>query len=165
MNYEIREMQPEDGQAVLDIFQQGIDGGNATFDQSVPVWENWDANYLNHCRFVIEDETNRVVGWCALLPVSNRNCFRGVAEVSIYLDNAVQGKGLGKMLLKKLVLASEENGFWTLQAGIFPENEASIAVHKKQGFQVVGTRRKIGEMNGTWRDIVLLERRSERIGF
>lgn len=164
MNYEIREMQAEDGQAVLDIFQQGIDGGNATFDKSPPVWETWNANYLNHCRFVIEDESNAVVGWCALLPVSNRDCFRGVAEVSIYLDRSVQGKGLGKMLLRKLVLASEDNGLWTLQAGIFPENEASIAIHKKQGFRVVGVRERLGELNGVWRDVVFLERRSTATG-
>lgn len=164
MNYEIRPMQTEDADKVLEIFQQGINGGNATFDKVAPTWEAWDTKHFNLCRFVLEDEDNQVVGWCALQPVSNRDCFKGVAEVSIYLDGSVQGKGLGTILLKKLILDSEEHDFWTLQAGIFPENEVSIAIHQKQGFRTVGTREKIGEMNGQWRDIVLLERRSKSVG-
>ena len=164
MNYEIREMLPHDGEKVLEIFQQGIDGGNATFDPTVPTWENWDQKYFNICRFVLEDENEGIVGWAALQPISNRDCFKGVAEVSIYLANSVQGKGLGSMLLKKLILDSEEHEFWTLQAGIFPENEASIYVHKKLGFQEVGRREKIAQMNGVWRDIILLERRSKIVG-
>lgn len=164
MNYEIRPMQTEDADKVLEIFQQGINGGNATFDKVAPTWEAWDTKHFNLCRFVLEDEDNQVVGWCALQPVSNRDCFKGVAEVSIYLDGSVQGKGLGTILLKKLILDSEEHDFWTLQAGIFPENEVSIAIHQKQGFRTVGTREKIGEMNGQWRDIVLLERRSKNVG-
>ena len=164
MNYEIREMLPHDGEKVLEIFQQGIDGGNATFDPTVPTWENWDQKYFNICRFVLEDENEGIVGWAALQPISNRDCFKGVAEVSIYLANSVQGKGLGSMLLKKLILDSEEHEFWTLQAGIFPENEASIYVHKKLGFQEVGRREKIAQMNGVWRDIILLERRSKTVG-
>ena len=164
MNYEIRPMQTEDADKVLEIFQQGINGGNATFDKVAPTWEAWDTKHFNLCRFVLEDEDNQVVGWCALQPVSNRDCFKGVAEVSIYLDGSVQGKGLGTILLKKLILDSEEHDFWTLQAGIFPENEVSIAIHQKQGFRTVGTREKIGELNGQWRDIVLLERRSKSVG-
>lgn len=164
MNYEIRPMQTGDADKVLEIFQQGINGGNATFDKVAPTWEAWDTKHFNLCRFVLEDEDNQVVGWCALQPVSNRDCFKGVAEVSIYLDGSVQGKGLGTILLKKLILDSEEHDFWTLQAGIFPENEVSIAIHQKQGFRTVGTREKIGEMNGQWRDIVLLERRSKNVG-
>ena len=164
MNYEIRPMQTEDADKVLEIFQQGINGGNATFDKVAPTWEAWDTKHFNLCRFVLEDEDNQVVGWCALQPVSNRDCFKGVAEVSIYLDGSVQGKGLGTILLKKLILDSEEHDFWTLQAGIFPENEVSIAIHQKQGFRTVGTREKIGELNGKWRDIVLLERRSKSLG-
>lgn len=164
MNYEIRPMQTEDADKVLEIFQQGINGGNATFDKVAPTWEAWDTKHFNLCRFVLEDENDQVVGWCALQPVSNRDCFKGVAEVSIYLDGSVQGKGLGTILLKKLILDSEENDFWTLQAGIFPENKVSIAIHQKQGFRTVGTREKIGEMNGQWRDIVLLERRSKNVG-
>lgn len=164
MNYEIRPMQTEDADKVLEIFQQGINGGNATFDKVAPTWEAWDTKHFNLCRFVLEDENDQVVGWCALQPVSNRDCFKGVAEVSIYLDGSVQGKGLGTILLKKLILDSEEHDFWTLQAGIFPENKVSIAIHQKQGFRTVGTREKIGEMNGQWRDIVLLERRSKNVG-
>ncbi|WP_313502863.1 GNAT family N-acetyltransferase [Kaistella carnis] len=164
MNYEIRPMQTEDADKVLEIFQQGINGGNATFDKVAPTWEAWDTKHFNLCRFVLEDENDQVVGWCALQPVSNRDCFKGVAEVSIYLDGSVQGKGLGTILLKKLILDSQEHDFWTLQAGIFPENKVSIAIHQKQGFRTVGTREKIGEMNGQWRDIVLLERRSKSVG-
>lgn len=164
MNYEIRPMQTGDADKVLEIFQQGINGGNATFDKVAPTWEAWDTKHFNLCRFVLEDKNDQVVGWCALQPVSNRDCFKGVAEVSIYLDGSVQGKGLGTILLKKLILDSEEHDFWTLQAGIFPENKVSIAIHQKQGFRTVGTREKIGEMNGQWRDIVLLERRSKSVG-
>jgi phosphinothricin acetyltransferase len=157
-------MQPEDTAKIIDIYQQGINGGNATYEKTAPTWEGWDSKYLKVCRFVLENEANEAVGWCALLPVGERACFKGVAEVSIYLDGSVQGKGLGKMLLKKLILDSEENGFWTLQAGIFPENEASIAIHEKLGFRVVGRRERLGELNGVWRDVVLLERRSAIVG-
>lgn len=164
MNYEIREMLHSDAEKILEIFKEGIEGGNATFDQEVPTWSAWDDKHLNVCRFVLEDEDENVVGWAALQPVSNRACFSGVAEVSIYLANAVQGKGLGSMLLRKLILDSEEHQFWTLQSGIFPENEASIYVHEKWDFKIVGRREKIGQMNGIWRDIVLLERRSTKVG-
>ena len=164
MNYEIREMQPSDGEKVIEIFQEGIDGGNATFEQNVPTWEAWDNKFFKICRFVLEDENENIVGWAALQPISNRDCFKGVAEVSIYLKNEFQGKGLGKMLLRKLILDSEENEFWTLQSGIFPENEASINVHLNLGFRKVGTRERIGQMNGVWRDVILLERRSAVVG-
>ena len=164
MNYEIREMQPSDGEKVIEIFQEGIDGGNATFEQNVPTWEAWDNKFFKICRFVLEDENENIVGWAALQPISNRDCFKGVAEVSIYLKNEFQGKGLGKMLLRKLILDSEEHEFWTLQSGIFPENEASINVHLNLGFRTVGTRERIGQMNGVWRDVILLERRSAVVG-
>lgn len=164
MNYEIREMQPSDGEKVIEIFQEGIDGGNATFEQNVPTWEAWDNKFFKICRFVLEDENENIVGWAALQPISNRDCFKGVAEVSIYLKNEFQGKGLGKMLLRKLILDSEEHEFWTLQSGIFPENEASINVHLNLGFRKVGTRERIGQMNGVWRDVILLEKRSAVVG-
>ena len=160
MNYEIRKMQPEDSNDVLDIFQQGINGRNATFDKEIPTWEYWDKSHFAVSRFVLLNEDEKVVGWCALKPTSDRECFKGVAEISIYLDNEFQSRGLGKLLLKKLILDSEENGFWTLQAGIFPENAASISLHQSLGFRKVGVREKIAEMHGVWRDIVLLERRS-----
>ena len=164
MNYEIREMLPEDGEKVLEIFQEGIEGGNATFDPVSPTWESWDQKHFNICRFILEDENQEILGWAALQPISSRDCFKGVAEVSIYLKNEIQGKGLGSMLLQKLILDSEEHDFWTLQAGIFPENNASIIVHEKWGFRLIGKREKIGQMNGLWRDIVLLERRSKIVG-
>jgi len=163
MNYEIRIMQPEDANRVLEIFQQGINGRNATFDKEIPNWEKWDKEHFPVSRFVMENENEKVIGWCALAPVSNRECFKGVAEISIYLDNEFHNRGLGKILLKKLILDSEENGFWTLQAGIFPENTASISIHQSLGFRKIGIREKIAEMNGVWRDIVLLERRSGSI--
>lgn len=164
MNYEIREMLPEDGTRVLEIFKQGIEGGNATFDKDVPTWEDWDSKFFKNCRWILEDDSENVMGWAALQPINPRECFKGVAEISIYLDNSVQGKGLGTMMLKKLILDSEKNGFWTLQSGIFPENVASIKIHEKLGFKIIGNREKIGKMNEKWRDIVLLERRSKIIG-
>lgn len=164
MNYQIRPMQPEDGEKVIEIFEEGIAGGNATFDQSAPSWEVWDQKFFNVCRFVLETEDHEILGWAALQPFSNRDCFKGVAEISIYMKNAAQGKGFGSMLLKKLVLDSEEHQFWTLQSGIFPENEPSIIIHKKLGFREVGRREKLGQMNGVWRDIILLERRSKIVG-
>ena len=164
MNYSIRKMKSEDATSVLQIFQQGIDGGNATFDQCIPTWEEWDFEHIKECRFSLIDENDKVVGWCALLKVSSRKCFEGVAELSIYVDNDNQGKGLGTMLLEKIIFDSEEHGFWTLQSGIFPENKGSIALHQKLGFRIVGTREKIGQTSDVWRDIVLLERRSRVVG-
>lgn len=164
MNYEIRDMLPGDGAKVIEIFEQGIAGGNATFDSAAPSWDAWDNKFFKICRLVLEDEDEHVVGWAALQPVSSRDCFKGVAEVSIYLADEIQGKGLGSMLLQRLILSSEEHGFWMLQAGIFPENQPSIIIHEKFGFRKVGNREKIGQMNGQWRDIVLLERRSKVTG-
>ncbi|KQT18075.1 phosphinothricin acetyltransferase [Chryseobacterium sp. Leaf404] len=163
MYYELREMRPEDSKKVLEIFQQGIDGGIATFETSVPTEEAWDMEFFNTCRWVLENDRSEVIGWCGLKPVSKRDCFKGVGEVSIYFDNQYQGKGLGSMLLKKLIVDSEEHGFWTLQANIFPENEISIRVHQKYGFRIVGTREKLGKLNGVWKDVVMLERRSESV--
>ncbi len=164
MNYEIRTMLPEDGEKVISIFQEGINGGNATFDQTAPNWEAWDQKFHKICRWILENENQEVVGWAAIQPISNRDCYKGVAELSIYLSSSIQGKGLGSILLKKIVLDSEENDFWMLQSGIFPENEASIFIHKKFGFREVGYREKIGKMNGVWRNVVLLERRSNIVG-
>lgn len=165
MNYEIREMLPDDEVRVLEIFQQGIDGGIATFETEVPNREVWNTEFFNDCRWILENETSEVVGWAALKPVSKRECFKGVAEVSIYFDANYQGKGLGSVLLKKLILDSENHGFWTLQSNIFPENEASIKFHQKNGFRTVGIRKKVGRLNGEWKDLVMLEKRSETVGF
>lgn len=164
MNYEIREMLPKDEVRVLEIFQQGIDSKIATFDTQLPSAEAWNDSYLNDCRWVVEDENNLIIGWCALKSTSKRECFRGVAEVSIYFDALYTGKGLGTLLLKKLILDSENHGYWTLQSNIFPENEASIKFHQKNGFRTVGVRKKIGQLHGEWKDLVMLEKRSETVG-
>ncbi|MGK6340939.1 N-acetyltransferase family protein [Chryseobacterium sp. DT-3] len=163
MNYELREMLPSDEKKVLEIYKQGVDGGISTFETEVPTAEAWNMEYYNDCRWVLENEISEVVGWCALKPVSKRECYKGVAEVSIYFDNTYQGKGLGSVLLKKMILDSESHGFWTLQASIFPENEASIRFHQKNGFRTVGVRKKIGKLNGQWKDVVLFEKRSDTI--
>lgn len=163
MNYELREMLPGDEARVLEIFQQGVNGGMATFETTVPTAEAWNMDYFNDCRWVLENETSEVVGWCALKPVSKREVYKGVAEVSIYFDNDYQGKGLGSVLLKKMILDSENHGFWTLQANIFSEKEASLRFHQKNGFRTVGIRKKIGRLNGEWKDVIMLERRSENV--
>lgn len=161
MNYELREMLPNDEAKVLEILQQGIDGGISTFETTVPNAEAWNMEFFNDCRWVLENENSEVVGWCALRPLGKKECFKGVAEVAIYFDNAYQGKGLGSVLLKKMILDSEDHGFWTLQVNVFPENETSIKFHQKKGFRIVGVRKKIGKLNSEWKDLVLLERRSE----
>lgn len=155
-------MLPSHGSAVLEIFAQGVEGGNATFDQTVPTWEEWDKNHLQVCRFVLEND-GIVAGWAALKPFSYRACYQGVAEVSIYLSDNAQGKGYGQALLSHLITESENKGFWMLQAGIFPENIASMRLHEKNGFRTVGFRERIAKMNGVWRNVNLLERRSELV--
>ncbi|QQV04033.1 MULTISPECIES: GNAT family N-acetyltransferase [Chryseobacterium] len=164
MNYEIREMLPQDERRVLEIFQQGIDSRIATFDTELPSTEEWNTSFFSECRWVLENDSNFVIGWCALKPVSKRACFKGVAEVSIYFDQQYLGKGLGTLLLKKLITDSEHHGFWTLQSNIFPENEISIKFHQKNGFRMVGTRKKVGKLHGVWKDLVMLEKRSEIVG-
>jgi phosphinothricin acetyltransferase len=156
-------MRPEDWRYVQSIFKEGLATGNATFDTDVPDWETWDREHLQEPRLVARSGS-QVVGWSALRPVSPRAAYAGVAEVSIYVANHAQGLGIGKSLLKKLVTRSEQAGVWTLQAGIFPENEASIELHKSCGFRVVGQRERIGQLNGIWRDLSLLERRSPLVG-
>jgi len=163
MNYELREMLPSDEARVLEIFKQGVEGGIATFETTVPNAEAWNMDYFNDCRWVLENEINQVVGWCALKPVSKREVYKGVAEVSIYFDNNYQGKGLGSVLLKKMILDSENHGFWTLQTNIFPENQAALKAHQKSGFRIVGVRKNIGKLNNVWKDVMMLERRSESV--
>lgn len=145
--------------AVRAIYAEGIATGNATFETEVPAWAAWDAAHLPHCRLVAR-EGERVLGWAALSPVSGRCVYAGVAEVSVYAAADSRGRGVGKALLRALITASEQAGIWTLQAGIFPENEASLALHRACGFRRVGVRERIGELAGVWRDVVLLERRS-----
>jgi L-amino acid N-acyltransferase YncA len=156
----IREMRDDDWQAVAEIYKQGIDTGNATFQQEIPAWEEWDKSHLKICRFIAEFN-DEVVGWAALTPVSGRCVYAGVAEVSVYVSASYRGNKIGQQLLDKLIKASEQNGLWTLQAGIFAENIASIKIHEELGFRKVGYREKIGKMNGVWRDTLLFERRSK----
>ncbi|PHX91999.1 MAG: N-acetyltransferase [Flavobacteriales bacterium] len=145
---------------VVSIFKQGILGGNATFDSVETHWESWDRGHLAHTRFVAKF-ADQVVGWVALSSVSERCVFEGVAELSVYIHNDFQGKGIGNTLMCKAIFVSESEGIWTLQSGIFPDNIPSIRLHEKQGFRRVGFRDKIGKMpDGTWRDIVIMERRS-----
>ncbi|WP_292009801.1 GNAT family N-acetyltransferase [Chryseobacterium sp.] len=163
MNYEIREMLPEDETRVLDIYRQGIESGIVTFETEIPNKEVWNTTFFNDCRWVLENENNEVIGWCALQPVSKKEWYKGVAEVSVYLDNNYQGRGLGSLLIKKLILDSEEHGFWTLQSNLFSENETAIKFHHRNGFRTVGVRKKIGQLNGTWKDVIVLEKRSINI--
>ncbi|MEP7074981.1 MAG: N-acetyltransferase family protein [Acidobacteriota bacterium] len=156
-------MEPSDWPRIREIYLEGIATGNATFEQTAPEWKEWDAEHLNQPRLVARDAEG-VIGWAAVSPVSGRCVYGGVAEVSVYVAESGRGKGLGNGLLKALIDASEANGIWTLQAGIFPENTASIELHLRNGFREVGRRTRIGKMNGTWRDTVLLERRSKTVG-
>jgi L-amino acid N-acyltransferase YncA len=144
---------------VKKIYEEGIIGGNATFQTASPSWEEWDRGHIKTCRLIAINEN--VIGWAALSPISERAVYAGVAEVSIYVQT--QGQGIGSLLLNELIKQSEQHGFWTLQAGIFPENIASIRLHEKHGFRLVGRRQRIGQMNGIWRDTVLMERRSSTI--
>ena len=159
----IREFKKDDFPAVKDIYQQGIDTGNATFQQTAKNWQEWDNSMLNCCR-LIATENNRISGWAALSPVSSREVYSGVAEVSVYVAKHAQGNGVGQKLLAQLIITSERNNIWMLQAGIFPENIGSIALHKKNGFRQLGIREKIRKMNGVWRDSVFMERRSQIVG-
>jgi L-amino acid N-acyltransferase YncA len=152
-------MLADDWESVRLIYLQGIAGGNATFAQTAPEWAAWDADHLPSCRLVATNEDS-VSGWAALSPYSRRAVYAGVAEVSVYVAESARGKGVGSVLLSALVEASEREGIWTLQAGIFPENTTSIQLHQRFGFRVVGTRERLGRMNGRWRDVVLMERRS-----
>jgi len=146
-------------EAVRSIYLQGIATGNATFQQTVPDWQEWNAGHLSTCRLVARSE-REIAGWAALSPVSRRPVYRGVGEVSIYVAESARGCGIGAMLMARLIADSEAEGIWTLQPGIFPENTASIGLHTRAGFRVVGTRSRLGCMNGGWRDVVLMERRS-----
>jgi L-amino acid N-acyltransferase YncA len=147
------------------IYAAGIATGDATFESSVPDWPTWDAEHLPDHRHVALDDDGRVTGWVAAVPVSGRCVYAGVVEHSVYVDPAHQSQGVGRMLLSALVASTEAAGIWTIQSGVFPENVASVVLHERAGFRVVGTRERVGRMaDGTWRDVILLERRSPRIG-
>jgi phosphinothricin acetyltransferase len=158
----VRDLRPSDWPEVARIYREGIETGNATFETEVPAWEEWDAAHLPAHRFVAERD-GRVAGWVALLPVSQRPCYTGVAEVSAYVAEEARSQGVGRELLAAAIESSERGGIWTLQTSVFPENEASLRLLRRFGFREVGTRERIGRLHGVWRDVVLVERRSEVI--
>ena len=155
-------MTPDDWPAVRRIYADGIATGNATFETEAPDWEVWNRGHLADCRLVAR-LGDAVVAWAALSPVSARACYAGIAEHSIYVDAAMRGRGIGKLLLAALVSASETGGYWTLQSSIFPENAASISIHLACGFRIMGRRLRVAMLNGIWRDTVIVERRSNII--
>ena len=157
---QVRDLRAGDWPEVARIYAEGIQTGNATFETEVPSWEAWDAAHLPAHRFVAERD-GRVAGWIALLPVSRRECYAGVAEVSVYVAGEARGAGVGSELLAALVESAERAGLWTLQTSVFPENEASLRLLRRFGFREVGVRERIGRLHGVWRDTVLVERRSE----
>jgi phosphinothricin acetyltransferase len=156
----IEEMQPADWPACARIYEEGLDVG--TFENDVPSWEAWDPAHLDAPRLIAR-ENGAVLGWAALAPVSSRFCYRGVVESSIYVGWAARGRGVGRTLLDELVRRSEDGGIWTIQAGIMDGNDASIALHASCGFRIVGTRDRIAQKHGVWRDVIVMERRSSRI--
>lgn len=159
----IRDLQSGDSESVLRLFQLGIDTENATFETECPSWEDWNSGHYCHSRFVWE-ENGEIVGWVALGPTSKRHAYRGVAELSIYIDPSWSGKGIGTALMYACITSSENQGIWTLYSSVFPENEATIALHEKFKFRVIGHRERIAQLNGKWRDTILMERRSTLVG-
>lgn len=168
----IRPLYPTDATGVLAIYEEGIATGHATFQEAAPDWPTWDRAYSPDCRLVAESddaEANRLLGWAALSPISARPVYAGVREVSLYVVSSARGRGVGKLLMRHLIEVSEAEGIWTLQAGVFPENRSSLALHYGCGFRAVGCRRRMGRMRhgpmaGEWRDVCLLERRSTVVG-
>ena len=159
----VSSMEQRDWDAVKEIYEDGIATGNATVETVAPDWRIWNSNHRLDCRLVAR-EGEEIVGWAALSPVSSRSAYAGVAEVSVYVSEQNRGTGVGKLLLSSLVSTSESAGIWTLQAMIFVENKASIALHSSCGFRTVGTRERIGSLHGRWRDTLLMERRSDLVG-
>jgi phosphinothricin acetyltransferase len=163
MRLRIGAMRRADWPRVSAIYREGIAGGDATFETEAPDWEAFDRSHIATCRLVAR-AGREVVGWAALGPVSSRCVYAGVAEVSVYVADDAQSRGVGRRLLQHLVRASEAAGIWTLQAGIFPENRASLSLHAAFGFREVGVRERIGRHGGRWRDVIVLERRSPSVG-
>ena len=160
---EVVAMKPEHWKMVSTIYAEGIATGFATFETQIPTFDSWDAGHLKQCRFVAIENDN-ILGWSALSPVSGRCVYGGVAEVSVYVSSSARKKGVGKELMKALIEASEKAGIWSLQSGIFPENQGSVELHKKMGFRHIGKRERIGKLHGVWKDNLLYERRSKVVG-
>ena len=154
----IDQMTANDWEQVREIYLEGIRNGNSTFETDAPSWEKWNEGHLSFARLVMRDGET-VIGWAALSPVSKRDVYRGVAEVTVYVTESARGKGIGRALLEALIAESEKNGIWTLQASIFPENTASVELHLRCGFREVGRRERIAMLRGVWRDTILFERR------
>jgi L-amino acid N-acyltransferase YncA len=154
----VRPLQPGDYPAVATVFAEGVTTGLATFETSIPSWEEWDAAHLAEHRFVAELD-GEVVGWVAVVPYSRRAVYRGVGEESVYVAERARGRGVGRALLEAVIESARAGGLWTLQAGIFPDNAASLELHRRLGFREVGIRERIGQLDGVWRDVVLLELR------
>ena len=163
MTITVDNMTEADWPAVATILGEGIATGHARFEDTVPTWDEFDSTYLSVCRLVARADAG-VLGWVALGAISHRAVHAGVADVSIYIKASARGQGLGTTLLKAVIEQSEQAGIWTLQAGIFPENAASLSLHRQCGFRVVGLRERLGQMHGRWRDVVLMERRSTTVG-
>ncbi len=159
----IREMNYTDGPRILEIYKMGLESGNATFETEVPSWKEWDSKYLQHSRFVFT-ENEEILGWIAITPVSARKVYAGVAELSVYIDNSFHGKGIGSELMEKMIVSSEAHGIWTLFSSVFPENKATLRLHEKFGFRIIGSREKIAKLDDKWRDTIILERRSKVAG-
>ncbi|MGC1210025.1 MAG: N-acetyltransferase family protein [Micromonospora sp.] len=156
----VRSMREDDAERVLAIYQAGLDGGNASFETAAPNWPDFDAAKLTEHRFVAVDGDDTVLGWTAVSPTSARAVYSGVVEHSVYVDPAAQGRGIARLLVDALVASTEAAGIWTIQSGVFPENTASLTLHQRAGFRVIGVRERVGRHHGRWRDVVLLERRS-----
>ena len=152
-----------DWPVIRGIYLEGIATGLATFETEAPSWKRWDAAHLSFGRLVARCADD-VLGWAALSPVSQRKAYAGVAEVSVYVSESSRGKGVGRALLEQLIRDAEQKGIWTLQAAVFPENTATIALHKRCGFREVGRRERISRLSGNWRDTILFERRSKTVG-
>ena len=157
----IRPMTAHDSARVIEIYKMGIVTRNATFETEVPAWADWDNKHLEHSRFVFI-ENKKTLGWAALSAVSARPVYKGVAEISIYIDENFRAKGIGSQLMEKVIQSSEEQGIWTLNSSVFPENIATLKLHEKFGFRIIGVKEKVAKLDDKWRNTVLLERRSKR---
>jgi phosphinothricin acetyltransferase len=158
----IEELRSEHWPGVVHVFEDGIATKNATFETEAPTWEAWDSSHLPEHRLVAL-RAGELVGWAAVSPVSDRCCYGGVVESSVYVAENARGQGVGRRLLEELIASTEAVGIWTIEAGMFPENEGSIRLHERVGFEIVGRRKRLGKLDGVWRDVLLLERRSESV--